>query len=163
VDKKEAFIMAIQENKALVYKIASVYTNTIEDRNDLSQEIIYQLWKSFDSFAERSSLRTWLYRVAMNVAIYHLKKSKRRVSTIALQEQFLDFHEADDNDAGEKWKQLRQHLDTLNLLDKGIVVLYLENKSYEEIAQVVGISATNVGTRLSRIKEKLRQQILKQP
>jgi RNA polymerase sigma factor (sigma-70 family) len=101
VDKKEAFIMAIQENKALIYKIASVYTNTVEDRNDLSQEIIYQLWKSFDSFAERSSLGTWLYRVAMNVAIYHLKKSKRRVSTIPLQEQFLDFHEADNSDAGK--------------------------------------------------------------
>ncbi len=162
MDKKEAFITAITENQGLIYKVASVYTNSIEDRNDLTQEIIYQLWKSFETFKQKSSLSTWMYRVAMNVAIYHLKKSKRKIPTVHLDEQVLDFHEIDKSEIEEKWQMLKRHIDDLNLLDKGIVLLYLENKSYEEIAQIIGISATNVGTKLSRIKEKLKEKISKQ-
>ncbi len=77
MDKNETFITAIKKNEGLIYKIAGIYTNDIEDRNDLVQEIIYQLWKSFDSFSQNSSLSTWMYRVAMNVAIYHLKIARR--------------------------------------------------------------------------------------
>lgn len=161
MDKKDAFITAIKENQSLIYKIASIYTKTIEDRNDLAQEIIYQLWKSFDTFKQKSILSTWMYRVAMNVAIYHLKIAKRNILTVPLDEQFLDFHEVDNSEIEEKWQAFKQHVDNLNLLDKGIVILYLENKSHEEIAQIIGISTSNVGTKLSRIKEKLKQQILK--
>jgi RNA polymerase sigma factor (sigma-70 family) len=162
VDKKETFITAINNNEGFIYKIATVYTNGVEDRNDLVQDIIYQLWKSFDSFNQKSSLSTWMYRVAMNVAIYHLKIKKRKVSTVSIDGQFVDFHETDDNDFEEKMKIFRQQIDNLNLLDKGIVMLYLENKNYEEIAQIVGISESNVGTKISRIKEKLKKQITKQ-
>jgi RNA polymerase sigma-70 factor (ECF subfamily) len=77
VGKKETFIRAIKNNEGLIFKIASVYTNSVDDKNDLVQEIIYQLWKSFDSFNEKSSLSTWMYRVAMNVSIYHLKILKK--------------------------------------------------------------------------------------
>ena len=162
MDKKETFISAIKNNEGLIYKIASVYTNSIEDRNDLVQEIIYQLWKSFDSFNQQSGLSTWMYRVAMNVAIYHLKITKRKVLTVPMNGQFLDYHELDDSEFEEKLKVFRLHLNNLNLLDKGIVMLYLENKSYEEIAQIIGISESNVGTKMSRIKEKLKKQISKQ-
>lgn len=162
MSKKDIFIETLKENENLVYKIASVYTNSIDDRNDLIQEIIYQLWKSFDTFNEKSSLTTWMYRVAMNTAIHHLKISKRKVTTVALDEQFLNFYDTDNNDIEDKWKIFKQHIDKLNLLDKGIVILYLENKSYEEISKIIGISASNVGTKLSRIKEKIKQQISKQ-
>ena len=162
MDKKDAFISAINENQGLIFKVASIYTNTKEDRNDLSQEIIYQLWKSFDSFQQRSSLSTWMYRVAMNVAIQRLKITKRKVQTVPLDEQFINFQDIDKSEIEEKWKVLKQHIDKLNLLDKGIVLLYLEDKSYEEIAQIIGISTTNVGTKLSRIKDKLRQEISKE-
>ncbi len=161
MDKKEAFLAAINEHRDMIIKIASIYTNSIEDRNDLSQEIIYQLWKSFDSFGQRSSLTTWMYRVAMNTAIYHLKLGKRKIKAIPMDDQVTNIHETDTIESEEKWQLLKQHIDNLNLLDKGIVILYLENKSYEEIAQIIGISASNVGTKLSRIKEKLRQQIIK--
>jgi RNA polymerase sigma-70 factor (ECF subfamily) len=161
VDKKEIFITAIKSNEGMIYKIASIYTNSIEDRYDLIQEIIYQLWKSFDSFNQKSSLSTWMYSVAMNVSIYHLKSGKRKILTVPLEEQLLDFHEADNTGLEEKLQVLRQHLNNLNLLDKGIVMLYLENKSYEEIAQIIGISVSNVGTKISRIKEKLKKQITK--
>ncbi len=162
MDKKDAFITSINENQGLIFKVASIYTNNAEDRNDLSQEIIYQLWKSFGSFQQKSSLSTWIYRVAMNVAIHHLKSRKRKIFTIPLDEQFLDFHEVENSEVEEKWKIFKQHIDNLNLLDKGIIILYLENKSHEEIAQIIGISTSNVGTKLSRIKEKIKQQILKQ-
>ncbi|MGF2413905.1 RNA polymerase sigma factor [Ferruginibacter sp.] len=161
MDKKEAFITAIQNNEGLIYKIAAVYSNAIEDRNDLVQEIIYQLWKSFDSFKQQSSISTWMYRVAMNVAIYQLKTAKRKVTTVPLDEQLSNFHDTENSGFEEKLQLLRQHLNNLNLLDKGIVMLYLDNKSYEEIAQITGISETNVGTKISRIKEKLKKQIIK--
>ncbi|MEP6927747.1 MAG: sigma-70 family RNA polymerase sigma factor [Ginsengibacter sp.] len=161
MDKNETFITAIKKNEGLIYKIAGIYTNDIEDRNDLVQEIIYQLWKSFDSFSQNSSLSTWMYRVAMNVAIYHLKITRRKVLTVPMEEKFLDFHETDNSNIEEKLQAFRQHLNNLNLLDKGIVILYLENKSYEEISEIVGISISNVGTKLSRIKEKLKTQISK--
>lgn len=162
MDKKEIFISAIKSNEGLIYKIAAVYTNDIQDRNDLTQEIIYQLWKSFDSFNQKSALSTWMYRVAMNVAIYHLKAAKRKVVTVPLEDQFLNFPETDNRVFEEKLQVFRQHLNRLNLLDKGIILLYLENKSYEEIAQITGISETNVGTKIFRIKEKLKKQITKQ-
>lgn len=162
MDRRETFITAIKANEGLIYKIASVYTDNKEDRKDLVQEIIYNLWKSFDSFNQKSSLSTWMYRVAMNVAIYHLKITKRKVLTVPIDGQDVDFHEAENNDLEEKLKTFRQYVNNLNLLDKGIVMLYLENKSYKEISEIVGISESNVGTKISRIKEKLKKQISKQ-
>ena len=153
MDKKEIFITAIKNNEGLIYKIAAIYTNDIEDKNDLVQEIIYQLWKSFDSFNQKSNLSTWMYRVAMNVAIYHLKISKRNFLTVPMDGQFSNLYETDSAGFEEKWKALRQQLDKLNLLDKGIIILYLENKSYEEIAQIVGISESNVEQKCSGLKK----------
>ena len=161
MDKNEIFTKAIKANENFIYKIASVYTNNIEDRNDLVQEIIYQLWKSFDTFKQKSTLSTWIYRVALNVALYQLKVSKKRVSTIPIDEQVLNSHEIDNNENDEKWKIFKRQIDNLNLLDKAIVMLYLDNKSYDEIAEIIGISKTNVGTKLLRIKEKIKSQINK--
>lgn len=162
MDKKETFIKAVKENEGFIFKIASVYTNNTDDKNDLVQEIIYQLWKSYDSFNQQANLSTWMYRVALNVAIYQLKVSKRRVLTVPIEGQFIAYQENDNGDTEERWQLFRQQIDNLNLLDKGIVMLYLENKSYDEIAEIIGISASNVGTKLSRIKEKLKTQITKQ-
>lgn len=161
MDKKEIFTSAIKKNESFIYKIASVYTNNTEDRNDLVQEIIYQLWKSFDTFKQKSTLSTWIYRVALNVALYQLKLSKKRVLTIPIDEQILNNHEIDNSENDEEWKIFKQQIDNLNLLDKGIVMLYLDNKNYDEIAEIIGISKSNVGTKLLRIKEKLKSQINK--
>ncbi|MDR6563511.1 MULTISPECIES: RNA polymerase sigma factor [unclassified Arcicella] len=162
MDKKETFIKAIKENEGFIFKIASVYTNNTDDKHDLVQEIIYQLWKSYDSFNHQASLSTWMYRIALNVAIYQLKVSKRRILTVPIEGHFWDNQENDDSDTEEQWRIFRQLIDSLNLLDKGIIMLYLENKSYEEMAEIIGISVSNVGTKLSRIKEKLKAQITKQ-
>ncbi|HEY0060334.1 MAG TPA: RNA polymerase sigma factor [Flavisolibacter sp.] len=162
VDKKDTFLAALKTHERSLYKIASVYTNNVDDRNDLVQETIYQLWKSFSTFNQKSAIGTWIYRVAMNVAIYHLKVAKRRVPTVQADNQHSNFADVGKCDQDERWKLLKIQVDKLNLLEKGIVILYLEEKSYEEIADIIGISSSNVGTKLSRIKEKLRQQISKQ-
>jgi RNA polymerase sigma factor (sigma-70 family) len=161
VDKKKIFIKAIQENEGLIYKVATFYTNNKDDRDDVVQEIIYTLWKSFESFKQNSSLSTWMYQVAMNVAIFHLKRSKKAVTTIPIDTGLLNSSESIADSVEEKLKILQEHIKDLNLLDKGIVMLYLESKSHEEIAQIIGISKTNVSTKLSRIKEKLRTKINK--
>ena len=160
MDKKDTFIKSIQENERLIYKVASFYTDSKDDREDLVQEIIYTLWKSFDTFKHNSSLSTWMYRVAMNVAIFHLKKSKRKVPTVPIEVAVLNLHETEFGDFEEKMQKLHNHIKDLNLIDKGILMLYLESKSHEEIAEIVGISKSNVGTKLSRIKEKLKQQVV---
>jgi len=161
VDKKDIFISAIKENESFIYKIASVYTNNSDDKNDLVQEIIYQLWKSFDTFKQKSTLSTWIYRIALNVALYQLKLSNKRVLTIPIDEQILNTQGTDNSEDDEKWKIFKYQIDNLNLLDKAIVMLYFDNKSYDEIAEIIGISKTNVGTKLLRIKEKLKSQINK--
>jgi RNA polymerase sigma factor (sigma-70 family) len=159
MENKELFIKAVQANQALIYKVASVYTDNFEDRKDLVQEIIYNLWKSFDSFNHNSALTTWMYRVAMNVSIYQFKLSKRKIATVTL-DTGIEYHtEASDNEDEDKLKVLKTLLNNLNLIEKGIVMLYLEDKSYAEIALIVGISESNVGTRITRIREKLRKQI----
>jgi RNA polymerase sigma-70 factor (ECF subfamily) len=154
------FTAEIKENEGILFKIASVYTNNTEDKNDLIQEIIYQLWKSYDTFEEKSRFSTWMYRVALHVAIRQLKVSKRRVATIPI-DQMHDHHDIEDSLPEDQWQQFKKQIETLNLLDKAIVTLYLDNKTYEEIADVIGISTTNVGTRLLRIKEKIKTQISK--
>lgn len=107
VDKKEQFITAIHACQGFIYRIATVYTHTTDDRNDLVQEIIYQLWKSFDTFKQQSAMNTWIYRVALNVALYQLNASKKRVPTVPVDEQVLDHHGNDDSGYEEKWKLFR--------------------------------------------------------
>lgn len=160
--KKEKFIAAIKENENFIYKIASLYTNNSDDNKDLVQEILYQLWKSFDTFNQKSSLSTWVYRVALNVAIYQLKISKKRIVTVPIDGQVSEHPDNDNTENEEKWLLFKQQIDKLNLLDKGIVMLYLENKTYDEIGEIIGLSTSNVGTKISRIKEKMKQQISKQ-
>ncbi|MEO8795792.1 MAG: sigma-70 family RNA polymerase sigma factor [Daejeonella sp.] len=158
-DKKEKFIRAVQENERLIFKVATFYTDCREDRDDLVQEIIYNLWKSFDSFNQRSALSTWMYRIAMNVSIFHLKKNKKRVSTVETGPEVFNFPDTETEGYEDKMAALQKQIQHLNLFDKGILMLYLESKSHEEIAEIVGISKSNVGTKLSRIKEKLKKQI----
>ena len=102
-----------------------------------------------------------MYRVAMNVAISQLKTRKKKVSTIFTELENLNIADQDFEDSEERLYTLQMHIKDLNLFDKGILMLYLESKSHEEIAEIVGISKSNVGTKLSRIKDKLRQQVTK--
>ncbi|GAA4312495.1 sigma-70 family RNA polymerase sigma factor [Nibribacter koreensis] len=163
MDLHQQFTRVIQENKGLIFKVSAMYTNSADDRNDLQQEIVYQLWKSYESFKQESKLSTWMYRVALNTAIAYLNQTKRRVSTIPLELDTDRFVESYDKTEEEQIQQLYAQIQSLHLLDRGIILLFLEGKKYEEIAVIVGITPSNVGTRISRIKEKLRTQLVKQP
>jgi RNA polymerase sigma-70 factor (ECF subfamily) len=161
MDKKDRFTKVVKKNQGLIFKVAALYTNSLEDREDLYQEIVFQLWKSFDTFNEQSKLSTWMYRVAMNTAIFNLKTSKRKVNTIPIDFQAEPFADILDKTEKERIKVLYEQIQTLSLLDKGIILLYLEGKSHQEIASIIGITTSNVGTKISRIKEKLKTQINK--
>jgi RNA polymerase sigma factor (sigma-70 family) len=161
MDRKKEFIAIIQQHKGLIYKVAGYYTDHLQDREDLFQEIVFQLWKSFDSFNNSSGISTWMYRVAMNTAIYFLKKRKRNPVVQSIGKEALAFPQSEGDGAEEQWATLHKHINALSLLERGIVMLYLEGKSYEEIGELIGLSSSNVGTRLSRIREKLKKEISK--
>lgn len=159
MNREDEFIHLIQQNQGLIYKITTIYTRDREEQKDLYQEIVYQTWKSFDQFKKASKPSTWLYRVGMNTAITHLNRSKKRVAVLPLEGLELDFADELDSAMEDRFKLLYAEIRKLGLLDRGIVFLFLEGKSHDEIAEIVGISGSNVGTRLSRIKDKLRKGV----
>jgi RNA polymerase sigma-70 factor (ECF subfamily) len=161
MQNKNEFVRAIQENEALIYKVSRVYSNSREDEQDLYQEIVYQLWKSFGSFRHESRLSTWMYRIALNTAISNLNKEKRKGTFLPLNEWALNRPDSTDLLREEKYELLYAHIRQLSTVEKGIILLYLEGKSYEEMAAITGFTTTNIGTRLGRIKQKLITQIKK--
>lgn len=161
MSKEATFIKLVQEHQGLLVKVASVYTNTTSDREDLFQEIVYQLWKYFDSFRGESKITTWMYRVGMNTAISFLKKSKKIPVQAPISEAFTAITDASDEVYEQRLAFLHTYIQKLNPLEKGLMLLLLEGKSYGEIAEITGLTATNVGTRISRIKTKLKTTITK--
>lgn len=159
--KQLVFTRLIQEHQALLFKVTSVYTDNKEDQEDLFQEVVYQLWKYFDSFRNESKITTWMYRVAMNTAITHLKKRKKRPDEIPIANIIIQQIEQKDEVFEERLHWLYLHLQQLNTLDKGLIFLLLEGKSYKEIADITGLADSNVGTRISRIKKKLKTKMTK--
>ncbi|MCE7057096.1 sigma-70 family RNA polymerase sigma factor [Algoriphagus sp. AGSA1] len=159
MSKEEEFVNLIHENQGLIYKITTIYAKEKPEQDDLYQEIVYQTWKSFAHFKKASKPSTWLYRVGMNTAITHLNKNRRKLNTMPFEEVNLQFIDDTDPEREERIQHLYDQIRKLNLLDRGIIFLYLEGKSHEEIAEISGISVSNVGTRMSRIKAKLRSEI----
>jgi len=161
MQNRKDFVRIIQEHEALVYKVTKVYTNNPEDAQDLYQEIVYQLWKSFDSFRNESKLSTWMYRIALNTAISYLNKEKRKGKLLPIDERVLNRMDTNDHLPDERFEILYARIRELSTLEKGIILLYLEGKSYDEMAVITGFTSTNIGTRLGRIKQKLISQIKK--
>ncbi len=153
------FTQLISENEGAIFKITSVYTDDRDSQKDLYQEIVLQLWKSFDAFKGASKRGTWLYRVALNTAISYLRKSKKHKVLVPIDQVVQHLTEVQDSDFEDRLKTLYAQIRELDSLEKGIILLYLEDKSYEEIAVITGLTVTNVATRLSRIKNKLKKQI----
>lgn len=156
---KKEFIQDIKENEGIIYKITMIYSNNTEDQKDLYQEIVYQLWKSYSSFKENSKISTWMYRIALNTAISNLKKEKRRGSQVSIDNLLLNQMNEVDTVMEERITLLYAHIKKLSIVERGIILLHLEGKSYDEIATITGFTNTNIGTRLARIKQKLKTQI----
>ena len=157
----DAFVALIKEHQGLIYKVTKVHTNSKEDAEDLYQDIVYQLWKSLGTFRNESKISTWIYRIALNASITHLRKEKRKGSQLAVTEELLNKEDTKDNLQEERFETMYAYLKKLNEVEKGIIFLYLEGKSYDEIAAITGFTASNVGTRLSRIKQKISADIKK--
>ena len=151
----ETFVHILNNHRALIYKVCNLYCSDKEDRKDLFQEIVLQIWKSFKSFRHESSLSTWMYRIALNTAITHFKKEKR-MPNHPLSLDGIEIPDIRDQDETEELlQQLSLAIDQLDKIEKSIVLLYLEKKSYEEISEITGLSKSNVGVKLNRIKAKL--------
>jgi RNA polymerase sigma factor (sigma-70 family) len=161
MQNSEDFIDIVKEHEALIYKITRVYADTKEDEQDLYQEIVYQLWRSFPSFRNESKVSTWMYRVALYTSIAYLNKEKRKGVLLPIHEALFNKPDERNSIQEERIEILYAQIRKLNTLEKGIILLWLDGKNYEEIAAITGFSSTNVGTRLGRIKEKLSTQINK--
>lgn len=155
--QKEQFVSDFEKNIGIILKISRAYTNTAYDREDLINDIALELWKSYPNFKGESKTSTWFYRIALNVSMNYKRKKKPNL---------LFFHEVNqinisdwfNNDEDNKQiNLLYECIEDLNEFNKAIIILYLDGNSHDEISMITGISKTNVGTRISRIKEQLRE------
>lgn len=152
----EAFIQIIREHERLIYKVCSLYATGDEDKSDLYQEIILQVWRAYPQFRGQAKVSTWLYRIALNTAI-SLNRQKR-VKQHYEESILLNFPDPMGGDE-EQYKLLYKAISQLPELERALVLLYLEDRSHAEIAEIMGISVSNVGTKLSRIKDKMKKII----
>lgn len=158
--KEDTFKELFSEHYAMVVKVCRMYSDSEEDIHDNIQEVALQLWKSFDSFEGRSKLSTWIYRVALNVCMFQLKKRKRygKVKT-----EWIDHIPEDELEKKEELEKqsniLSNAIKQLKEIDRAIILLYLEEVPYKEISEILGITVTNVGARINRIKARLKEII----
>ena len=148
------FTKIVKEHRKTIYTVCYFFSKDTEEVNDLYQEILINLWKGFEKFRGESSLKTWIWRVSLNTCNNQERKKKSSVQTIPLS---IDIDLYNDDDAQSKQIQmLYNRINRLDVFDRAIILLWLENMSYQDIADVVGISLSNVTTRLFRIKEQLK-------
>jgi RNA polymerase sigma factor (sigma-70 family) len=160
VNLENQFLELVNENIGIVHKISRVYFHEPEDQQDLFQEIIFQLWKSFPSFSHQSKFSTWMYQVALNTAITYFRREKKNFRKEELQDHHLNVSLSSEQDsANDRAEELNEAIKTLSRVDKSIVLLHLNNYNYEEIALMTGMTKSNVSVRLVRIKRALEVKL----
>lgn len=158
IEDEKKFVELINDHQGLIYKVCIMYENDPEVRNDLFQEIVLQLWKSFPTFRGESKISTWMYRIALNTAISGFRKETRKVKTEDLKETHFNISETRD-DSEENLQKLQWAIRQLSEIDRAMIMMALEEVPYEEIAETIGISQNNVRVRMNRIREKLRKMM----
>jgi len=156
-EQRQFFQDTIERNKGILLKVARAYCPNNEDRQDLLQEIMIQIWQSIHKYDDQYKMSTWLYRISLNVAISFYRKNTTRIKNITqYNEQFvlITYEEITENEQNLNF--LEQFISELRELEKALMLLYLEDKSHTDIAEILGISVSNVGTKIGRIKEKLK-------
>ena len=156
---EKSFLELIHRHQSILHKICFAYCNKRSDREDLQQEIVLQLWKSYPSFQGKSQFSTWMYRVALNTAISRISKSGLLIESDKTPE--LAYDPGDAYELSEEIRILHQAIASLKKVEKAIILLWLEEHSYEEIAETIGITVKNVSVRLVRAKSKLAEIIQK--
>ncbi len=158
--QEDHFIKELSENAGIVHRICRIYFPDTDDRKDVFQEIVFQLWKSYPSFQGQSKFSTWMYRVALNTAMTYIRHHKKKVAGESFGNHIPDIATAPEQD-DEPMNLLYAAINTLSLVDKAIIILHLEENSYEEIALITGLTKSNVSVRLVRIKRKLEEKLRK--
>lgn len=161
-EKEHEFLTRIEKHKGILYKVSKMYMDTTDDQQDLFQEIIFQLWKSYDSFRNESQFSTWMYRVAINTAIVFLKKEKRKVDKYEIPSENIKDEEDDSHIKESQLEHFYKAVQKLEKIDKAIIFYQLEGFSHKEIGANLGISEGNARVKLNRAKEKLKEIIKNQ-
>ncbi len=163
ISDSNVFSELLDRHKGILYKVANAYCQDEEDRKDLIQEIIFQLWRSFGKYDQTYQQSTWVYRIALNVSIsFYRKEKKRKEPTTVLTDEILEVvNEAELGETQEDIQLLYQFINQLPALDRALMLLYLDQRTYQEIADILGITETNVATKINRIKQKLKRQFTK--
>jgi RNA polymerase sigma-70 factor (ECF subfamily) len=151
---KQRFSDEVFLHVGILQKVCRIYKKDTADREDLFQEILYNAWQAYPRFEGRSKFSTWLYRVALNTALHQNRKDRRSVTMVQLESNSVDLFETEEVDT---LKILYQAIDHLNPLEKSIIILYLDDQSYNEIAEITGLSVNNIGVKLNRIKTKIKK------
>ena len=158
-DLEHEFEEMVRKNRGTIYTVCYMFSNDQDEVADLFQEVLINLWKSLPSFEERGNVRSWIYRVSLNVCI-SLDRKKRRHKTVPLTMDINPFEETETNRNSRQMDMLRQRIAKLGQYDRAIIMLWLENMSYEEIGAIMGITVKNVSVRLYRIKEELKKMMV---
>jgi RNA polymerase sigma-70 factor (ECF subfamily) len=146
------FLDMIRRNEGIIFKVTSFYTDKEHPIGDLYQEVVLNLWKSFPSFRGESKYSTWIYRIALNTCVSFYRRSKKDITYVDISTDIPDVTENN-----EQIQELYKLINRLGKIERALVLLYLDDKPYKEIAEITGLSVTNVATKLSRIKDKLKQ------
>lgn len=160
-DRSQQFQELLERHRGIVFKVASSYCRDPHDRADLAQEIATQAWRSFANYDAQRPFPTWLYRVALNVAIsFRRNRGQHERHTVAFDEQLHDAVAAGvDLENDERVRALYRCIDAFDPLNRALLILYLDERSQREIAEILGISETNVATKIGRLKERLRNDM----
>lgn len=148
------FAQTIKEHKSTIYTVCYMFSNNPDEVADLYQEILINLWKGFAKFRGDSNIKTWIYRISLNTCISSERQNRRKIDTLPLKMDINLFSDSDED--SKQIQMLRKRIDKLGIFDRAIILLWLENLSYEEIGAIVGISPKNVSVRLVRIREQLK-------
>src|ERR1700674_3037058 len=159
---QDRFQALLDEHKRILYKVCHSYSRNRDDREDLAQEIVVQLWRSFGRFDEGYRFSTWMYRVALNVAIsFYRRETRRSRSEVSAENAVLEVASlaSGPKEMDDDIQLLRQLIEQLDELDRAVIILYLDGHPHSTISDILGVSETNVGTKISRIKQKLRRDM----
>ncbi|MDR2955313.1 MAG: RNA polymerase sigma factor [Prevotella sp.] len=158
---REDFLKMLSDYQGIVHKVCLIYFKTEADRKDNFQEVVYQLWRSFTRLEDKTKVASWIYNIAINTSISKIRKDSR----IVYHDSVIEFSQGIDSsyqaDKEEELKFLLEAICQLNDIDKSIMLLYLEEYNYNEIADILGITKTNVGTRINRAKKVIKQYLNK--
>jgi RNA polymerase sigma-70 factor (ECF subfamily) len=155
---KKTFAEILDKHRGIIRKVSMLYTSNREDQEDLFQEICFQICRSYNTFRDEAQLSTWLYRVALNTAISQVRKNKQKTPSETFYEN-IHYASVRNEDGEGQVQQLFKAISMLNKIDKALILLWLEEKNYEEIADILGISKSNVSVKLVRIKRNLSETI----